>query len=122
MKISVEIPRDIPIKELDRFTDLTVYNIARMTLDMTNSKEHFPYLHGDLNESSMAQGVTKYAKDSYYLGTDGSVNYAQYVWNMPKGTHWTNSNTYAQWFITEFRNDKEVIVSQSVQNALRSVK
>lgn len=121
MKISVEIPRDIPIKELDRFTDLTVYNIARMTLDMTNSKEHFPYLTGSLNESSMSYGVVGSNK-VYELGVDDTVDYASIVWKYPQDTHWNNSNTYAQWFITEFKNDKEVIVNQSVQNALRSVK
>lgn len=121
MKISVEIPRDIPIKELDRFTDLTVYNIARMTLDMTNSKGHFPYLTGELNRSSMAYGVVGSNK-VYELGVDDTVDYASRVWKYPQNTNWTNPNTYAQWFIAEFKNDKEVIVNQSVQNALRSVK
>lgn len=121
MKISIEIPRELPIKELDRFTDLTVYNIARMTLDMTNSKGHFPYLTGELNRSSMAYGVVGSNK-VYELGVEETTDYGSIVWKYPQNTNWTNPNTYAQWFITEFRNDKEVIVNQSVQNALRSVK
>lgn len=120
MKISIEIPRELPIKELDRFTDLTVYNIARMTLDMTNSKGHFPYLTGELQRSSMAYGVVGNNK-TYELGATG-VDYAPTVWDYPQSTNWTNPNTYAQWFMTEFKNDKEVIVSQAVTNALRSVK
>lgn len=121
MNISITIPKELPLKELDKFMDLTVYNIARMTLDFTNSKHKFPYLTGELNRASMAEGVVGEGNKTYHLGAVG-VDYAQYVWEYPQNTNWTNPNTYAQWYMTEFKNDKEVIVSQSVNNALRKVK
>lgn len=115
--VQIDIPKDLPINKLNKYIDDTVFNIARITLDYVNTGLHFPYLTGDLNESSMAQGVTKYSKNSYYLGTDGSVDYAMYVWNMPEGTNWTRKSTYHQWYMTEFKNDKEKIISLAVKNA-----
>lgn len=117
INVKIDIPKDLPIRKLEKYIDDTVFNIARITLDYTNDKKHFPRLHGDLIDSSVAQGVTKYAKDSYYLGTDGSVEYAQYVWKMPEGTNWTNPNTYPQWYYTEFKREKEQIVSRAVKQA-----
>lgn len=122
IKVKVEIPRNLPIKELDRYIDYTVYNMARITLDFTNSKKRFPYRHGDLSENAMAEGVVSEGGKSYHLGASG-VDYAPIVWEYPqKGTHWTNPDTYAQWYMTEFKNEKELIVKTAVENAKRGFK
>lgn len=121
IKVSVEIPRNLPIKELDRYIDYTVYNMARITLDYTNSKQRFPYLTGELNRASMAEGVVSEGGKTYHLGASG-VDYAPDVWDYPQSTNWTNPNTYAQWYMTEFKNEKELIVKRAVENAKRGFK
>ena len=126
IKVSVEIPRELPIRELDRYIDYTVYNMARITLDLTNSaggeNGHFPHLSGDLQDAAMAEGVVDEGGKSYHLGAEG-VDYAPLVWEYPqKGTNWTNPNTYAQWYMTEFKNEKELIVKRAVENAKKGIK
>lgn len=121
ISVSVEIPRELPVKELDNYIDLTIYNIARITLDYTNSKQRFPYLTGELNRASMAEGVVSEGNKTYHLGASG-VDYAPDVWEYPQGTNWTNPNTYAQWYLTEYQNEKEVITSLAVNNAMKLVK
>lgn len=121
INVSVEIPRELPVRELDNYIDLTIYNIARITLDYTNSKQRFPYLTGELNRASMAEGVVSEGNKTYHLGASG-VDYAPDVWEYPQGTNWTNPNTYAQWYLTEYQNEKEAITSLAVNNAMRLVK
>ena len=128
ISVKVEIPRELPVRELDNYIDLTVHNIARLTLDYVNTKgggenhTFFPRDSGDLQAASMGAGVTKYGKNSYYLGADGTVDYAEIVWNYPKGTNWTNPSTYPQWYLTEYKNEKELITSIAVQNAKNGVR
>lgn len=121
ISISVSIPKTLPIKQLDTFIDKTVYGIARNTLDYTNSKRHFPYLTGELNRASMAEGVRSERSKNYYLGARG-VDYAPAVWKYPQNTNWTNPDTYAQWFVKEFKLEKDKIVRNAINNALRLVK
>ena len=121
IKVSVEIPRNLPIRELDRYIDYTVYNMARITLDYTNSRQRFPYLTGELNRAAMAEGVVAEGGKSYHLGASG-VDYAPDVWDYPQSTNWTNPSTYAQWYMTEFKNEKELIVKRAVENAKRGFK
>lgn len=121
IKVNVEIPRNLPIRELDRYIDYTVYNMARITLDFTNSRQRFPYLTGELNRAAMAEGVVAEGGKSYHLGASG-VDYAPDVWEYPQSTNWTNPSTYAQWYMTEFKNEKELIVNRAVDNAKRGYK
>lgn len=121
IKIQIEMPKELPVKELTQYCDDVVFNVARATLDFTNSKGHFPYLTGELNRASMAEGVVKESYATYHVGASG-VNYAPAVWNYPQNTNWTNPNTYAQWFITEFKNDKELIMYQAVSRAKSKLK
>lgn len=121
IKVSVEIPRQLPIRELDNYTDRVVYNTARITLDFTNSKQRFPYRTGELQRASMAEGVVGEGNKSYYLGARG-VDYAEDVWEYPQSTNWTNPNTYAKWYITEFKNEQEVIMNQAVNKAMKDFK
>jgi hypothetical protein len=119
--VQIEMPKELPVKELVQYCDDVVFNVARATLDFTNSKGHFPYLTGELNRASMAEGVVKESYATYHVGASG-VNYAPAVWNYPQNTNWTNPNTYAQWFITEFKNDKELIMYQAVSRAKSKLK
>ena len=121
IRVEVEIPRQLPIRELDNYIDDVVYNAARITLDFTNSKQRFPYLTGELNRASMAEGVVSEGNKTYHLGANGA-DYAPEVWEYPQKTNWTNPNTYAQWYMTEFANEKEQVMDLAVNNAIRKVK
>lgn len=121
ISVKVEMPKELPVKELAQYCDDVVFNVARATLDFTNSKGHFPYLTGELNRASMAEGVVKESYATYHVGASG-VSYAPAVWKYPQNTNWTNPNTYAQWFITEFKNDKELIMNQAVSRAKSKLK
>lgn len=116
IKVDVEIPRELPVRELNQYVDDVVFNVARITLDFTNSKQRFPYLTGELNRASMAEGVVSEGNKTYHLGAAG-VDYAPDVWEYPQKTNWTNPNTYAQWYMTEYENEKEQITSLAVENA-----
>ena len=117
INVKVEIPKELPVKELNQYIDDVVFNAARITLDLTNSKGHFPYLSGDLNRAAMAEGVRTLGNKIYGLGADGA-EYAPAVWKYPqRGTNWTNPETYAQWYMTEFKNDKELIMSRAIESA-----
>lgn len=121
INVKVEIPRELPVKELNHYADSVVHNVARITLDFTNSKQRFPYLTGELNRASMAEGVVKESDKTYYLGAQG-VDYAPTVWEYPQRTNWTNPNTYAQWYVTEYKNEKELINSLAVNEAMKGLR
>lgn len=117
ISVKVEIPKELPVKQLNQYIDDVVFFTARATLDLTNSKQRFPYLTGELNRAAMAEGVRKLGNKTYGLGADG-VDYAPAVWKYPqKGTNWTNPNTYAQWYETEYHNDKEIITQRAISQA-----
>lgn len=118
IKVEVEMLKDLPIKELDRYIDYTVYNIARITLDWT--APHIPRLSGDMERAIASYGVRGSNKE-YTLG-DNITDYSQIVWDYPQnGTNWTNPRSYSKWFITEFKNRKELIVQNAVNNAKRGL-
>jgi hypothetical protein len=118
VKVEVEMLKDLPIKELDRYIDYTVYNIARTTLDYT--APHIPYLSGNMERAIASYGVRGSNKE-YTLG-DNITDYSLYVWNYPQSsTNWTNPRSYSKWFITEFKNRKELIVQNAVNNAKRGL-
>ena len=113
IKVSIEVPQKLPIKQLDSYIDNTVHNIARITMDRT--QPHVPYRTGHMLRDIMARGV-KGSNKTYTLGYN-SAKYTPYVWAMPQGTNWTNPRSYAQWFMTEFKNHKEIITLQAVNQA-----
>jgi len=118
MNIDITIIKDIPKKQIDRFTDLVVEGVARGTLDMTAG--HFPRLTGDLERGSYAMGVVGSNKE-YGIGSEAKNSrgqyYAKYVWEKPQSTNWTNPNTYAKWYYTTFKNKQEHIVNQAITGA-----
>ena len=121
ISVKVEIPRQLPVRELDNYVDRVVYNTARITLDFTNSKQRFPYRTGELNRGSMAEGVVGEGNKTYHLGAAG-VDYAPIVWEYPQSTNWTNPNTFAKWYVTEYKNEQELITQQAISNSLRGLK
>lgn len=121
MNVEIEIIKDIPTDKINKYVDLTVYGMARNTLDYTLADSRFPFKTGNLQNRSMAQGAKKESKNTYVLGAEG-VDYAEYVWEFPQNINWTNPDTYAQWYITEFKDKKELIIHNAVNNAIRSVK
>ena len=119
IKVSVSIPKEMPVKQLDNFIDKTVYNTARITLDRT--APHIPRLSGDMERAIAGYGVRGHNK-SYDLGYT-STNYAPIVWDYPQNTtNWTNPLSYSKWFITEFKNSKDKITRQAVNQAMKVVK
>ena len=115
--VEIHIVKPLDVKAINEYMDKCVFGIARATLDFTNTGHHFPYLTGELNRASMSEGVIKEGFGTYHLGARG-VDYAPKVWNYSQSTNWTNPSTYAQWYMTEFNKDKNVIV----ESALRQVK
>ena len=115
--VEIHIVKPLDVKAINEYMDKCVFGIARATLDFTNTGHHFPYLTGELNRASMSEGVIKEGFGTYHLGARG-VDYAPKVWNYSQSTNWTNPSTYAQWYMTEFNKDKNVIV----ESAIRQVK
>ncbi len=118
IKIDVSMPKELPKKQLDNYVDKTVYHVARNTLDLTAI--HIPYLSGDMKRDIMAYGV-KGRNKVYTLGFL-SAKYTPYVWDYPQNTNWTNPNSYAQWFVTEYKKDKDKINRQAVNQAMKGLK
>lgn len=122
VNVEFEVIEDLPVDKINKYVDLVVYGVARTTLDFTNSEHRFPYLTGNLQQSALAEGVRQESDKTYYVGAEG-VDYAVDVWNMPQETtNWTNPDTYSQWYVTMYKNKKEIITQLAVDNAIRSVK
>ena len=119
--IEFKVIKPLDTKAIDNYMDKCVMGIARATLDFTNTGHHFPYLTGELNRASMAEGVIKEADKTYHLGARG-VDYAPKVWNYPQSTHWTNPQTYSKWFMTEYQRDENVIVESAIKQAKGTLK
>lgn len=114
--VKIEMPKELPVKELAQYCDDVVFNVARATLDFTNTGEHFPHLTGDLQTASMVEGVVKESNAVYHVGARG-VDYAPYVWKMSQNVNWTNKKTYAQWYVKQFNEKKELIMQRAVSMA-----
>ena len=103
----------IPEKQITKFMDRTVYNTARITMDLTEGV--YPKKSGELYRETIGFGVQG-QKAHYGLGSN--VDYAVYVWTKPQNTNWTNANTKAQWHDNIYNNKKEQILSQAVSRAI----
>lgn len=123
VNVEIEIIEDLPIKKIEEYADLVVYGVARKTLDYTYADNRFPKKTGNLERSSMAQPVRKEQQYTYCLDVPQQAEYAKYVWVMPQDTtNWTNPDTYAEWYVTTYKNKKDVITSIAVNDAIRSVR
>lgn len=122
VNVEVKVIEELPVNKINKYVDLVIYGVARETLDYTANEHRFPYLTGNLEESAITEGVRQEKDKVYYLGAEGA-DYAEYVWDYPqKGTNWTNPDTYAQWYVTTYKNKKEIITQQAIDHAIRSVR
>ncbi len=120
-KISFEVVKPMPVKEISNWEDKVVYGIARATLDFTNSSHHFPYLTGELNRASMNEGVVQETKGTYHLGARG-VEYAPKVWNYGQNTNWTNKQTLPKWYVSVYNKYRDTINEAALKNAESELK
>ena len=116
MNVEIKIIKPLNVDGIDNFMDGIVYGATRITKDFTNSENRFPRRTGNLQITSMAQPIRKSGKYSYSLDVPYGVEYAGFVWQM-KDVHWTNENTYPQWYETMFRNKKELIISSAINQS-----
>ena len=121
IKVEVQILKDLPVDEIEEYMDLTIYGVARATMDYTLSDNRFPYRTGNLQRSSMAHDPRKEKEYTYCLDVPAEADYAKYVWNM-ENVNWTNLDTYSKWFETVYKEKKDIITQNAVNNAIRSVK
>lgn len=121
ISVKVEMIKNLPYHEMDKYIDNTIYNIARITLDWTG-----PHIPKSLGGGTMESAIVSYGVrgngKTYTLG-DNVTNYSQTVWNYPQNTtNWTNKRSYSKWFLTEFKNQRDKIVAKAVENAKNGVR
>lgn len=114
--ISFKVIKGMPVTQIAQWEDNVVYGIARKVLDLTNTGRHFPYLSGDLNRASMSEGVVKEAPGTYHLGAR-RTDYAEQVWEMGSGTHWTNDRTLPQWYISVYEKYNDIVLNSAINYA-----
>lgn len=107
--VTITVPKSLSVNKLNEFVDKTVYNVAKHTLDYSNS--HIPKLSGRMKSDILAYGV-KGSNKTYTLGYS-SVKYTPYVWAYPQNTNWTNPASYSKWFMTVFKQNKQKIINQA---------
>lgn len=101
-------------KLLNVYPDTIMYQVARMTLDM--SYKMIPLSNrknaGQLRRSSMAAGV-RGSNKNYYIGS--YTDYAKYVWVMPNTTNWTEPGTFGKWYQEIYTKQKKSIVGIAIK-------
>lgn len=118
MEIDIQVLKELPVEQIKKFEDRTIYNIAAITREFTKSANAYPYLTGELQKSEVALPIQQVDKMNYGLGA--GIDYAKKVWNY-KNANWTNPSTQPQWYASVLRNNYEVIVNNAVQTALKEV-
>lgn len=107
-------------KLLNVYPDTIVYQVARMTLDMSyttiplSNKKNA----GQLRRSSMAAGV-RGSNKNYYIGS--YTDYAKYVWQMPnESTKWSTPGTVSEWYKRYWnKSGKSVVNTVLERNKLK---
>lgn len=117
MNVEIKFIKPIPEKQIDKFMDRAIYNVARMTLD--GAQIHTPRLTGNMARDILGRGVVG-ANKEYSLGYTTNADYAPFVYRM-NGVHWTNVMSYSQWFHTYFKYNQELLVTNSTVKALKEV-
>jgi hypothetical protein len=117
MNVEFKWVKDIPKQKINMFEDRVVYYAAIYTRERVKGTDAYPYLSGELSRQELAQPIV--GSDKQYSWLSG-VDYAVYVWNM-KSPHWTNPKTKPQWYYTQFKQDKEKILSQAQTIALKEI-
>lgn len=92
-------------KQILKSCNMITYGIARQTLDLTYS--HIPKDTGKMRQTSMSAGV-RGSNGKYYIGS--YTDYAMYVWLKPKGTHWSEPDTFGKWYEVIWKKSKTSII------------
>lgn len=108
---------------LKKFPDVTMYRIARMTLDMTETSIPMSppgtKTRGQLRRTSMRGGVKKNEEGTYYIGS--YTDYASHVWKMPDTTNWTTPGTNNRWYARTIKEKGKTIIDNAVQQSKKEV-
>lgn len=117
MEISVQILKDLPTKQIERFEDRCVYNMAKSTREYTSRSNTYPYKTGKLRSSESHAPIVGSNKE---YGLVSGTNYGVYVWNMTN-VNWTNSNTQPQWYYNNFRSKGALLTLNAVMKSLKEI-
>ena len=118
MNIEIKVIKGIPERQIDRFEDRTIYNIAVLTREETKARNAYPYRSGELQRQEIAQQIIGNNKE-YGLGS--GVYYARFVWKF-ENVNWTNPNTIPHWYKGVLNKQGALIVTNAVHRALKEIK
>lgn len=117
MRVEIEVLKDIPKEQINKFEDRVVYYTAVATREYVKSKNGYPYKTGKLRRTEVASPITGGNKE-YNLLT--GVGYAKYVYNFTKA-NWTNPSTIPQWYYNAFRTQGKTFVNEAVNKSLKEL-
>jgi hypothetical protein len=118
MEIDIQVLKKLPVEQIKKFEDRTIYNTAVFTREYTKSSTAYPELSGELKRQEIAAPIENLGNNTY--GLTGGVGYAKYVWNY-KNAKWTNPNTQPQWYASVLKSSTATIISNAVQTTLKEV-
>lgn len=118
MIVNVQILKDIPKEQINKFKDRTVYNAVVATRELTKNNNSYPKRTGKLRDAEIMAPIIG-AKCEYSLLA--GVNYATKVWTY-KNVHWTNPNTVPQWYYNVFKSHNSIILNEATTKALKEIK
>ena len=102
-------------KLINQYPDKVVYQIARMTLDLSYTTIPLSKRKnaGKLRQSSTNAGV-RGSNKKYYIGS--YTDYAKYVWVMPdESTHWSTPGTHSKWYKRYWEKTGKNIINTVVE-------
>lgn len=117
MNVEIQIIKDIPKDQIEKFEDRTTYNVAVFTREYTKTSNAFPYLSGTLKRSELSSPIVGSNK-SY--GLSAGTDYAVYVYRM-ENANWTNKNTMPHWYMANFKTQGNTVTNNAVKSALKEV-
>lgn len=118
MNIEIKVVKGIPEKQIDKFQDRTIYNIAVLTREETKALNAYPRRTGELMRQEIAQQIIGNNKE-YGLGS--GVDYAHKVYQY-ENVNWTNPSTLPHWYKSVINKQGAIIVNNAVYRALKEIK
>lgn len=117
MNIEIQVIKGIPEKQINKFQDRTIYNIAVFTREETKALNAYPVRSGELKRQEIAQQIIGNNKE-YGLGS--GVDYAHRVYKY-ENVNWTNKSTLPHWYGTVLQKQGQTILTNAVQRALKEI-
>ena len=118
MRVEIEVLKDIPKEQINKFEDRVVYYTALETREHVKMVNGYPYRTGRLRRTEVATPITGTNKE-YNLLT--GVGYAKQVYNYTN-VNWTNPSTLPQWYHTAFRSKGNTFIQRAVNKSLKELK